>query len=338
MTALNNFDRLESLGVWRSAPDAQRRDVILSVGDATLTISDQNGAAIAHWSLPAVERVNPGKRPAVFRPGDDAAETLELTDDTLILAIAKVHTAIERRRPHPGRLRHTAIGGIIALVALLALFWLPGAMINYTASVVPQSKRVAIGDTLLTNIRRVSGSPCDGSLGQQALASLRQRLLGDNGGRIVVLESGVKSAQHLPGRIILMNRSLVEDHEDPEVAAGFILAEDLRAQSQDPLLQILKSVGFVSSFRLLTTGNIPEPALERYAETLLAAELTPIDDASLLARFADARVRSTPYAYALDISGETTIGLIEADPVTTDTAEPVLNDSDWVSLQGICGG
>jgi len=90
MTALSDFERLECLGLWRASADAQRQDVIVSVGDATLTLSDSNGTAIAHWSLPAIERVNPGKRPALFRPGEDATELLELTDDTLIQAIKKV--------------------------------------------------------------------------------------------------------------------------------------------------------------------------------------------------------------------------------------------------------
>lgn len=338
MTALKDFERLESLGIWRASADAQRSDVIVSLGDATLTISDENNdSAIAHWSLPAVERINPGKRPALYRPGEDATELLELTDDTLIQAIKKVQSAIERRRPHPGRLRLTLICGVILLIAALAIFWLPGAMINYTASVVPAPKRVTIGENLLANIQRVSGQPCSAPLGQQALGQLKTRLLGEENGKIVVLADGVKNARHLPGRLILLNRSLVEDYEDPEVAAGFILAEDLRAEQISPLLQLLKSVGFVSSFRLLTTGNIPDPALEDYAETLLTSDPVNLSDADILARFAAASVRATPYAYALDISGESTIGLIEADTVSAKTALAVLDDSAWVSLQGICG-
>ena len=125
--------------------------------------------------------------------------------------------------------------------------------------------------------------------------------------------------------------------EDPEVAAGFILAEALRAQQVSPLRQLLKSVGFLSSFRLLTTGNIPGPALEIYAESLLTSEPAKLRNADILHKFNAVSFRATPYAYALDISGETTIGLIEADSVSSDMAQPVLDDSDWVSLQGICG-
>ena len=51
-----------------------------------------------------------------------------------------------------------------------------------------------------------------------------------------------------------------------------------------------------------------------------------------------AEVSSAPYAYALDLTGETTLPLIEADPYAgSATGRQVLRDGDWVRLQGICG-
>ncbi len=337
MTVLKDFQRLECTGVWRATRDAQRRDVIVALGDATLVIGDQTGTALSHWSLPAIERLNPGERPAMFRPGADAVETLELADDTMIKGISRVHTAIERHRPHPGRLRFTLLTGGFVIVLGLAFFWLPGAMINYTAAVVPAAKRINIGQSLLTNIRRVAGKPCNTVAGQTALEHLRRRLLGDTPGRIVVVSTGVAQSRHLPGGVILLNRSLVEDYEDPEVAAGFVLNEHLRAQQNDPIVDLLKDTGLVSAFRLLTTGNIPSAQLDSYSEKLLVEPSRPIPPDTMLAAFASASVRSSPYAYAIDISGESTIGLIEADPVPPELAKPVLTDGDWVALQGICG-
>jgi len=336
MTALKDFERLESTGIWRASPDAQRRDVIVSVGEATLTISDHKESAITHWSLPAIQRVNPGKHPALFHPGEDAAETLEVDDDTLIRAMARVQSAIEKRRPHHGRLRFAIVGGLALVALLLALFWLPGAMITYTASVVPETKRIAIGENLLTRIQRISGRPCNNPLGQTALNMLHARLATDARGKIVVLSGGVPTAAHLPGGIILLNRGLVEDFEDPEVPAGFVLVEQLRGAKKDPLLDLLRSAGLSSSFRLLTTGKLRQTALDNYAETLLTSNPSEIANSAILARFLAAGVRTAPYAYAIDISGETTIGLIEADPVTPQAARRVLDDSSWVSLQSIC--
>ena len=60
-------------------------------------------------------------------------------------------------------------------------------------------------------------------------------------------------------------------------------------------------------------------------------------DPDLLARFSRAGFASSPLAYEIDISGETTLGLIEADPYLNKPYQPLLSDADWVSLQGICG-
>lgn len=62
MTALDKYVRLESGGLWRADANAQRRDVGISFGDATLVIADTAGRPVAHWSLPAITRLNPGTR------------------------------------------------------------------------------------------------------------------------------------------------------------------------------------------------------------------------------------------------------------------------------------
>ena len=58
--------------------------------------------------------------------------------------------------------------------------------------------------------------------------------------------------------------------------------------------------------------------------------------AALLAAFAEARITSTPYAYAEDISGETTLPVIEADPMGGQSPVPIMRDADWLQLQAIC--
>jgi hypothetical protein len=47
-------------------------------------------------------------------------------------------------------------------------------------------------------------------------------------------------------------------------------------------------------------------------------------------------VASTPYARAVDPSGESVLRLIEADPFAQEAAPPLLKDGDWISLQAIC--
>ena len=76
MTALDKYQRIEASGLWRPAGEAQRMDVIASIGDATLLISDMQDRPLTHWSLAAGVRAYPGKRPASYHPAGDESETL----------------------------------------------------------------------------------------------------------------------------------------------------------------------------------------------------------------------------------------------------------------------
>lgn len=337
MTALSDYARLEAAGVWRPAPGAQRRDVIVTMGEATLTLIDHRDVALAHWSLPAVVRLNPGERPALFAPGPDAPEVLEIADEAMVAAVMKVRAAVDRARPRAGRLRLWLSGVAGAVVLGLAVFWLPGAMVRHAAAVLPEAARARVGQDLLANIARVAGAPCASEPGQAALDRLVARLLGPGGGSAVVLPSGAAPSGHLPGGIVLLDRTLVELAEAPEVAAGAILAERLRADRQDPVVRLLDEAGIVATFRLLTTGTIPRAVLDAHAEQLLGRAPAAVPDDALLARFEAAGVASTPYAYALDVTGETVLGLIEADPLRGRPGPALLTDGDWLALQGICG-
>ncbi len=362
MTALDRYQRLESTGLWQPPPESaapltgeapsphgqtgtpgkpQRREVIVSFGKATLVLSDKGGRALTHWSLAAIDRLNPGLAPALFSPDGGSSETLEIDDPDMIDAIEKVRAAIRRRHPHPGRLRRMLLWGALAVVLALAVFWLPDALIRKTASIVPPAKRAEIGQALLDDIARIAGTPCTSPFGNSALAALSRRLAlpGEPLPRIVVVPDGVATSAHLPGGIILLNRALIEEHETPDVPAGFVIAEQLRMQARDPLLELLDTVGLRPTLRLLTTGDLDDATLAGYVESLLTRPQAPVAPLRLLDRFARLGVRITPYAFALDITGETTLGLIEADPFRSRPPDvPVLDDDTWVSLQGICGG
>lgn len=337
MTALTEYDRLEASGLWRANAQDQRREVVVSIGDATLTITDFNNRALAHWSLAAIDRQNPGALPAIFNPNGDTGETLELGEDEheMIDAIERLRTAVDRARPRPGRLR--LVGVIVALLAMLGgtLFWLPDALMRHTLKVVPQIKRQEIGQALVTRLERVGGKACLTTDTRPVLTRLAQRT---GLKKLIVLPTGVRETAPLPGGIVLINKALVEDHEDPSVLAGYLLAERARGQDQDPLAHVLSTSGPLASFRLLTTGELTQKILDDYAEQVLIHDTPLPSDDRLLALFESTRIASTPFAYAVDITGETTIGLIEADPFSRSSPDPVLPDRDWVLLQDICGG
>ena len=337
MTALKQFERIEATGLWRPTPDEQRREVVVSIGEATLTISDFNDRALTHWSLAALQRLNPGVFPAIYHPDGDPDETLELpeSETTMIEAIDRLQRAIDRARPHPGRLRWASVAGVVAAVLALLLLWMPHALQNHVVSVVPKIKLADIGDTILHRIERVSGQACTSDETQDALNALAARTGVE---KIVILPSGVQTTLSLPGGIVLLNRALVEDHEDPSVAAGFIIAERARIEAQAPLDDLLDRTGTGAAFRLLTTGELTPQIVDRYTEQVLSAPRPVIPDDDLLEVFARAALPSTPYAYAVDVTGETVLALIEADPMAGRPLPQVLPDRDWVRLQNICGG
>ena len=338
MTALTRYQRLECLGIWRETPQAQRRDVVVSFGNASLILSDsRSDIALTHWSLPAVERLNPGSNPALYSPAADRLETLEIEDASMIDALATVHRAIESQRFRPGRLRFSAIISVTVLAFVLGVFWMPGALVRHAAQVVPASKRAEIGRIVLADMNALTGAPCTEPAGLIALTKLRDRVLGPGNGELVALMQGFDTTRHLPGGVILIARPLIEDNDSADIAAGYILAEQLRDDQTDPMIDLLNYAGLRATFRLLTTGDLPANALIGYGAAVLNATAPPPDAAALLERFAGKQIPAKPYALAVDPTGLSTKALIDGDPSGVEPPEnPVMPDGDWVSLQGIC--
>lgn len=338
MTALKKYQKLESPGLWRDTPQDQRRNVVVSFGAASLVLSDpKTDLVLSHWSLPAIERRNPGSLPALYSPGTDAGETLELDDGDMIEALETVQAALAIRRPHPGRLRGTLLAGTSLAVLGLVVFWLPGALIEHTAAVVPAAKRAEIGELALRDMIRTTGAPCMQPLGQKALAEMSERLFGPlNTPILLAVREGPSPALHLPGDVIVLSRTLFDAQNGPQAAAGAALAEQARSALSDPLISVLNHAGLVATVRLLTTGDLPESALDGYGEKLLNTPSIAITADVLLASFANAGVPSTPYAQILPSDAAETAVLLQNDPFAKTAATALMPDDAWVSLQAIC--
>lgn len=337
MTALAKYQRLECDAVWRAASHAQRQNVFVSLGDATLVIHDGADSALAHWSLPAVERINPGGRPALYRPGPDADETLEIDDADMIEAIRIVGRAVAQSRPRKGRLRQSVVALTVVAIAALGLWWLPGALVSHTAKVLPPTLRAEIGQRLLKDLAPFTGKTCTNRNGLAALEKLRKAVLPEGTWNVVVVPDAPTPSALLPGNLILIRRDLIEDQPTPEAVAGAILAEATRGQDWDPLVDLLDAAGPRATFGLLTRGQIADPAIADYARTFLIRERpAPAVDATLAA-FTVAGLSTRPYALAVDPTGAATLALIEADPLPGGSTAMVLDDGGWLKLGVICG-
>lgn len=321
MTALKRYDRLEAPGLWRPAPGAQRRDVVVSVRRSSLVIADfRNNTVLSHWSLPAVVRLNPGRMPALFGPGGDETETLELDEAVMIDALEEIAHALSAGRARGGRLRVAILGLFAAALFAAGALWLPGALIGHTASVVPPAKRAQIGQMVLADMTRDGMRICRGRLGSRALASLRRRVLDDARLRVAIFDADsadARAAALLPGGVILLRRDIVEQADGPGPAAEHILAAAAAARNHDPLVPLLESAGLRAAIRLLTTGTLPEAAVAGYGAALVTG---PAPGPSLQEGRAEAGLPAGATPPSDEVPGEGAL----------------LDDGAWVSLQSIC--
>ncbi len=336
VTALNAYIRLESTGLWRAAPGVQRRDVYVFLGDASLVVADKTETALSHWSLPAIERQNPGQMPALFAPGSDAGETLEIDDADMIAAIEQVQTAIHAHDPKPGRLRLWAGLMMSAAFIGLAIFWLPSAVITHAERVVPTPKRAELGTRVLGFVEQLAGEACTDRAGQAELRRLARRLSPQAPPRLVVLDTWPGGSGHLPGGIILLDRVLIDAHDTPDVLAGHVVVEQTRMAQTTPLSDLLRDAGVFNTLRFLATGEIPDDALQHHAEQLISSPPLQPDSATLLASFEAARIQTRPYAETLSGQDALKTELIARDPYVAGAAPMILTDNAWVTLQSIC--
>ncbi|MGB0959768.1 MAG: hypothetical protein ACPGVK_05900 [Halocynthiibacter sp.] len=337
MTAITEFERLEATGLWRRNEAEQRQNVIVSLGNTSLIVMDNNENPLSHWALPALRRLNAGVRPALFAPGVGAEEQLEIEDDTMIDALEELRSRIDRVRPHPGRLRAAlTLSGVAGFLAI-SIFWVPTALTNYTARIVPDAQKNVLSARLISRMSRISGPPCLPRGSATALANFSTRIFGTQAQLIVVPDSP-KPTLSLPNNAILMSKTLFEDFDDPAVAAGYLIVEKEHQPEHPSLRPMLRHLGLKTSIRMLTTGEISDADLDRYAEHIFLAPAKEIDIDRSINGFSKAGIPSTPYAYAVDVTGEKTLSFIEADPLSGLNSTEILPDQDWVSLQDICSG
>ncbi|MDO5603519.1 MAG: hypothetical protein Q4G25_00015 [Paracoccus sp. (in: a-proteobacteria)] len=315
------------------------REVVVSIGEATLVLSDpKSDAPLTHWSLPAIRRVNPGEVPATYIPaaaeGDDQLETLELDDKLMIEAISRVQAAIAARRPHPGRLRGGLMRAGAAMMLSAAALWLPPALRSHAARITPPAERLQIGTAILADMSRATGQPCRDPAADQVLRRMSQRLGLPQDTQITVMRESVPGALMLPGHIAVTDNTLIAGQPGPEALAGHLLAARITAAENDPLRAVIARAPFSDVLALLTRGTLSPAATHGLGESLLAAPASYAADAVLLDGFAAARIPATPFAETL--GGARQVALIEADPFRVAAYPVILNERDWVTLQQIC--
>lgn len=327
MTVLKDFVRLESTGLWRASAEDQRRDVYVFLGDAALTLVDQAEIPLSHWSLPAVVRLNPGQRPALFAPDGNGEETLEIADPDMIDAINRVQRAVRRSRPRRGRLR-LALGALTVLGGLgFGFVWLPNAIEARARLVLPPAKIAEIGTRIEAEVIRLSGPVCRGRAGWSELDRLIARVFPGAAPDVTVLELDAAPVMILPGGRILLDRDLVDIPGSADVLAGYLLLAKMRRDQRMPIDRFLSHAGLGASMALLTTGDPGAGPITAEAARLTRMPLDDVPgDAALAPYFAEAGVAMSPFLTHLGRP------LPEESMMT-----PVLDDTSWIALKQVCG-
>lgn len=332
MTALHQYQRLEAAGLWRENHAAQRREVIVGLRDATIILMDpKTEMPLTQWSLPAITRLQEINGFVTYASASDGIETLEIDDTAMIAAFDKLRNVIDRRRRRPGRLRSALILGAATTVIIATAIWMPLRLTSFTAERLPQAARAQIGALALADIQKTTGSACNTRIGQIASENLARRLDPTRPPQILVMRAGLPRPMALPGGMILLPYDMIAAAEGPDYLAALILAEMVRATTHDPTMTILQHAGFLASFRLLSSGNLPAGALDGYGLSVANKAPAPVDLQQLQIAFQDAKITALPYLEASAVE----FGL--TDPMPNGSDPIVLDDADFLALQYICG-
>ncbi|MBL4751933.1 MAG: hypothetical protein JKX71_15385 [Amylibacter sp.] len=332
MTALEQFDRLESLGLWKESETSQKKEVIVSFGKASLVLSDNHDTPLSHWSLGAVEIRKTGDERVLYAPDKTGFETLEITDPTMNKAISKVLQAIHKPKSQRGRIRLLSTLLIMVCLFLLAIFWFPKALTDYTAQIVSDAKAREIGAKLMPHINQYAGQPCQATGTDFVIRKLEDRLTDTSHSTLFITDMGARYSTHLPGGIILANRNLVEGFSGPEVLAGFVLMERVLQKQRPAIHALFSQAGPIATLSFLITGDISDEILGSFAKNLMTRSVTLPDTTALLKIFKAVDISSTPFANAMNNQ------VLATDDPVKGPFEPILTDPEWLALQSICEG
>ena len=269
-TALRDYARLESTGRWTRSAGAEAQEVLLSLGESTLILSDLADRPVAHWSLPALRRV--ADAPAAYAPGPDGGERLVVDDPEMNRALALVIAAA--REPSDRRqLRRAAGLGLAALVAVGTIWLLPDALRQQAAAALSPAQVDDLGREVVA--RMPNARACADPYGMRAMERLARAALGPGAMPVRVVTPGpTGGVVAVPGAILLSARAVAESSTAADLA-GRLRAAQAAAETEPPVGRVLDEAGPLALVGLLTTARWPEAALRRYADRAAVMDAAP---------------------------------------------------------------
>ncbi len=329
MTALGKYIRLEAEGEWREAATTPPREVLLSFGKASLVISDFSENPLTHWALRAIERIDEVEGMVIFAASEDAQETLAVRDTEMIKAIE----AISRDARTPGGRRRNlgrpVLFGALAVLVGSAVLWGPQLVREKTLRLIAPEQRELVSAQVLDRLPDSCGDP----QGLVALERLSQTVWGPDAPKIHVLPMQNTPIARLPdGQVLMSDRLLSSNDASPDQTAGWMAVAFSLGQDHTGLARLISRKSGPDALKFLFSGVITEEELDLIADLTTNQSVVPAASelSAALKRLRDNNI--APDAFLESIPGNWP----EASEPTTDAARTVLDDQDWVALQGIC--
>ena len=334
MTLLPEFEVLESAGLLTLAGMYGEKPVVAKLGKTSLIILERDGSPVAHWTLTAIRRTNPGKRPAIFAPFGEGTEFIAIEDETMVQALGKVQSTLSTGPPNPMRFRLPAVLLVVAGLLIAGLLAAPDFIVRQATALAQKSHRVEIGEALLAEHALTAGVPCSSKHGDAALERLERRLFGEFGNKLRIVPGGSVEIAALPGEIILVRGTLLRDRLGPDVFGGYILHEKTRAQVADPLRAYFDIAGPLEALLFLAFRNVESDSVRSVATEYYARIQVQVPAAELRSSFENAGIPLAPFVEAAKASGDASFEDAQHEPASN--YKSALNDTDWLHLQAIC--
>ena len=341
MTALEEYQRLEAVGLWRADSNDDGKEVVVKFGKATLVIEASADAPLAHWSLPALHERSRTSERTIYSPDDESAETLTIEDAEMQSALSRVLAG--RRAAQSSRTKNGP--GLLMAVAALAIatfgiLSLPGVLGGIAKSLIPPERARMMAEAMIPLVEDRTGPQCHTEEGRAALSKIADRLSPDAPPTVHVMDLGDLPVLTLPGRTVLISQRLAEAAASPDEFAGWV-ALGLHQSNEDLALErLFSAAGLTDSLRFLATGAFSAETLDGAVNRLLISNdiRRPLPFQQASAVLADAGIPADPLLDGIQREALSD-GPLTIPPLEGGTGGPlVLGDLGWVALQGICDG
>ena len=338
MTALDQYQRLEAIGIWRRSQTDPGQEVIVTFGDATLTIGAMDSVGetpLAHWSLAAVRAVAQFDEETVYSPGQNSEETLSIADADMRAALSKI---LLTKKPAPDMpAKNSRLWTVLILlgIAIAGYLMLPNLLASVTQMVISPERARLLTSQMIPMIEERTGPACHTDTAQAALNKIAEALHPGGETSIMVMDLGDVPIISLPGSKILINQAIVEQATSPDTIVSWS-AVGIASEPNSPAITGLFGEGGVSdALKFLMTGRLETPTLNRAVNRMLIG--APDVDQPILRNAAqmtaNARVSLKKMENIVISEGwQVNISDLEPNQIT-----PVLDDQAWEALRRICG-